>query len=482
MAEGGSGQAGSRVASRVDRTIEREALAGLRHTSRARAIALSALGLLLLYLAPFAQAVYYLAILALFIVIGFAQLAAVRANPSRGWVAYIFITLDVVLLTFTLLYPNPLDPSPWPRQLTLRLGDFPYFYVLLAGTLLTYSPRQVIWSGVAIAVCWTTAVMVIVAMPDTLTTATFPGWKGMSSEARLEIYLYPYFVDLPSTLRDVFVLLVVTGILASVVWRMRQLAFRQADVERQRTNLARYFSPSLVDELTRDHAALEKDTVQDIAVMFLDIRGFTAFAEQLQPETTLELLRSFHRRMSHQVFAHDGTLDKYIGDGLMATFGVPRKGPRDATNAIRCALAMNESVKEWNTIRRSQGWQPIEIGIGIHFGPVVTGNIGSEERMEFAVIGDTVNVASRIEHLSRELNTRIVLSDDLVAAAHGEGGEASLFDGFREAPEQHLRGRLTGMICWVYNEGIAAEDRLRRDASVDLAPAETPRAGPTHDQ
>jgi adenylate cyclase len=252
---------------------------------------------------------------------------------------------------------------------------------------------------------------------------------------------------------------------------MRQLAFRQADVERQRTNLARYFSPGLVDELSREQGALDEDRVQDTAVMFLDIRGFTAFAEQLPPETTLELLRSFHRRMSHEVFAHGGTLDKYIGDGLMATFGVPRKGPTDATNAILCALAMRESMKEWNAIRDQQGWQPIDIGIGIHYGPVVMGNIGSEERMEFAVIGDTVNVASRIEHLSRELETEIVLSDDVVAAAHTEvGTEHQIFDGFREAPEQELRGRLTGMICWIYNEEIAEEDRLRRQEAIDLAP------------
>ncbi|MGD8809313.1 MAG: adenylate/guanylate cyclase domain-containing protein, partial [Gammaproteobacteria bacterium] len=159
------------------------------------------------------------------------------------------------------------------------------------------------------------------------------------------------------------------------------------------------------------------------------------------------------------------------GDGLMATFGVPRRGPADATNAILCALAMRDSIKEWNAIRDQQGWQPIDIGIGIHYGPVVMGNIGSEERMEFAVIGDTVNVASRIEHLSRELETEIVLSDDVVAAAHTEvGTNHQIFDGFREAPEQHLRGRLTGMICWVYNEEIAHEDRLRREEAIDLAP------------
>jgi adenylate cyclase len=294
----------------------------------------------------------------------------------------------------------------------------------------------------------------------------------MSTSRRLEAYLFPYFVDVQAASKDAFVVLVVTGILASVVWRMRRLAFRQADVERQRTNLARYFSPSLIDELSREQSVIGKDTVQDTAVMFLDIRGFTAFAEQLLPETTLELLRSFHRRMSQEVFAHGGTLDKFIGDGLMATFGVPRKGPNDATNAVLCALAMRQSMQEWNAERERQGWQPIMIGIGIHFGPVVMGNIGTEERLEFAVIGDTVNVASRIEHLSRELHTEIVLSDDVMAAAHGEIGlNHPIFDGFREAPEQHLRGRLTGMICWVYSEEVAEEDRQRRVESIDLAPA-----------
>ncbi len=470
-APGSPSQVETHVASRVDRTIEDEAIAALRHGSWARALALVALGGWLIYIIPFPQAYYYLGILLLFILIGFAHQFAVEANPSRNWAGYLFITLDVFLLTFTLLYPNPLEAAPWPPQVALRLGNFAYFYVFLAGTLLTYSPRQVIWAGLTIAAVWTAAVAFIVYLPDTLTVADYPDWFSMSANRRLEVFLYPYFIDVPLVLKDVFVVLVVSGILASVVWRMRRLAFRQADVERQRTNLARYFSPSLVDELAREQSALEKDTVQDTAVMFLDIRGFTAFAEQLSPEMTLELLRNFHRRMSQEVFAHAGTIDKFIGDGLMATFGVPRKGANDATNAVLCALAMRQSMKDWNAERESQGWQPIDIGIGIHYGPVVMGNIGTEERLEFAVIGDTVNVASRIEHLSRELNTEVVLSDDVVAAAHGEiGTDHPLFDGFREAPEQHLRGRLTGMICWVYNEEIAEEDRRRREESIDLAP------------
>ena len=459
-------------ASRIGRSIEREAFDGLRHASWARALALAALGGWLLYLVPFPQVYYYLGILLLFVVFGFAYRVAGEAYPSREWVGCVFIALDVLLLTFALLVPNPLDVEPWPRQVALRLGNFTYFYVFLAGTLLTYSPRQVIWAGLTIAAVWAGAVGYIVGLPDTLTVADYPEWPEMSPARRLEVFLFPYFIDVPQVLKDVFVLLIVTGILASVVWRMRRLAFRQADAERERTNLARYFSPGLVDELAGQRDSMQKDTVQDAAVMFLDIRGFTAFAEQLSPETTLELLRSFHRRMSQQVFAHGGTLDKFIGDGLMATFGVPRKGPNDATNAVLCALAMRQLMQEWNAERARQGWQPIDIGIGIHYGSVVMGNIGTEERLEFAVIGDTVNVASRIEHLSRALHTEIVLSDDVVAAAHSEiGTNHPIFDGFREAPEQNLRGRLTGMICWIYSPEIAEEDRRRRVDAIDLAPA-----------
>jgi adenylate cyclase len=234
-----------------------------------------------------------------------------------------------------------------------------------------------------------------------------------------------------------------------------------------------YVPPELVEQMARNPERFSMaPRAQELSVLFSDVRGFTTISESLSPEDLAAYINEYLTTMSLVIREqHGGTLDKYIGDGLMATCGVPRRGPMDATNSILCALAMRASMKEWNAIRDQQVWQPIDIGIGIYYGPVVMGNIGSEERMEFAVIGDTVNVASRIEHLSRELETEIVLSDDVAAAAHVEvGTEHHIFDGFREAPEQHLRGRLTGMICWVYNEEIAEEDRLRREEAIDLAP------------
>jgi adenylate cyclase len=148
-----------------------------------------------------------------------------------------------------------------------------------------------------------------------------------------------------------------------------------------------------------------------VAVLFADVQGFTALAEGLSPQGTMDLLRGFHARMAEAVFRHQGTLDKFIGDGLMATFGTPEPGPDDAARALACARDMLATLDAWNRERAAAGEPPLAVGIGLHLGPVTTGDIGGAARFEFAVIGDTVNVASRLERLTRELGTPLVVSD-----------------------------------------------------------------------
>jgi adenylate cyclase len=459
------------VSPRVGQAAARDAARGLRHGLWTRVALTVAAGLWVSITVPFPAALFYLALAVLFIVNGLARQGVVERFPARHWPAYLFIVLDTGLLVTALLYPNPLLETPIPRQMMLRQGTFPLFYVFLAGTMLAYSRRQLIWTGIAVALAWGGAAWWTSRLPGTLTPADFPAWRDMPPAARLQISDSPHFIDTAAILLDIFLFLTVTAILALVVWRVRHLAVRQADMDTQRANLARYFSPTIVEELTNARSALDEEIVQHAAVMFVDIHGFTAMAEQLPPKQTLEFLRSFHSRMSREVFDHGGTLDKFIGDGLMATFGAPRKSPQDATNAIACALAMRASIEEWNEVRSRIEYIPIKIGIGIHYGPVIMGDIGSEERLEFAVIGDTVNVASRLETLSRELETTIVLSDDVMAAAYAQADlDDPLFNGFREVTEQEIRGRLTGTIVWIYNDRLAAEDADRRLKAVDLAP------------
>ncbi len=181
--------------------------------------------------------------------------------------------------------------------------------------------------------------------------------------------------------------------------------------------------------------------------MFVDIVGFTKMAEQFSPEQIVSVLREFHARMETAVFEHNGTLDKFLGDGLMVTFGTPDPSPENAKNAVDCSLAMQQTITEWNSVRALQGQQPILLSIGIHYGEVVLGDIGSERRLEFAVLGDVVNVSSRLEALSRKLGAQVVVSNDAVEAA---GGLAAISDkGMVSCGPQQLRGREEPVSVWI---------------------------------
>ena len=204
-------------------------------------------------------------------------------------------------------------------------------------------------------------------------------------------------------------------------------------------------------------------------MLFADIVGFTGLSEVKTPEQVIALLREFHARMQAVVFAHQGTLDKYLGDGLMATFGTPRPGRRDAANGLAAARHMAETVQAWNRLRQDQGAEPIRIGIGLHWGPVVLGDIGGDNRFEFATIGDTVNVASRLEQMTRELGAEIVASGELVAAVKAipQSEAEHLLDGFVRSPPRPVRGRNAELEMFVRGRQ-ALPDRPTRPAPTSV--------------
>ena len=184
------------------------------------------------------------------------------------------------------------------------------------------------------------------------------------------------------------------------------------------------FHPTSWAELSKHDEPLKQVRTQDVAVLFVDIVGFTAFADVRPPEEVVRTLREFHGLMEQEVFRHDGTLDKYLGDGLMATFGTPFAGTRDASNALRCAQAMIAAADRWSAQRRASGEPPMRVSFGLHYGPVVLGDIG-HTCLEFAVIGATVNAASRLEALTRTLGCALVASHDLVSRAKLELGSTA---------------------------------------------------------
>ena len=217
-------------------------------------------------------------------------------------------------------------------------------------------------------------------------------------------------------------------------------------MERARAHLARYVTPAVAESLASSSEPFGPPREQNAAVLFADIVNSSRLFIEWPPRKVFALLRDAHAILVRAVFENHGTLDKFIGDGVMATFGTPFSGPHDACNALASARAMKASLESWNRQRIEAGEQPIRIGIGLHYGPVIMGNMGDEQRMEFAVIGDTVNVASRLERLARPLNASIVLSDDLVAAIGRETGPdharaESLLKGMVDCEPQPITGR-----------------------------------------
>ncbi len=254
------------------------------------------------------------------------------------------------------------------------------------------------------------------------------------------------FVTKPVDLNDLEITIKKT---LDEIGRIRELDRQRAAAERARANLARYFSPNLVTMLADRDEPLGPVRREMVAVLFLDIVGFTRMAEHLPPEAVVTMLRQFHDRMTSEIFACGGTVEKYIGDAIFAVFGLPNAGVDDAANALRCAEGMLAALDAWNKERAEAGESSVAIGIGLNYGPAVVGDVGSAHGLSFTVIGDTVNTASRLQGLTRSLDTPLVVGDALVEAiAAGSSAEAALLERLQDQGNQELRGRSEPVRIW----------------------------------
>lgn len=429
------------------KALEDEKHQGHRFAVIARTIALGLVAILLPFLNMRLSVLFYEAMLLAFIALGWLQYRVASVGRSRLELA--LILLDLTLLTILFILPNPFLHEEIPTALSYRFDNFIYFFIILAVATLAYSWRTVWAIGTWVALLWLLGFVGVTLfgheIPELSDAAAvaFAGHEIVASE------LDPNSIQPAVRVQEMVVFMIVAGILALKGWRSNQLLLRQANIATERANLSRYFPSSLVDVLASTEHDIGAVRTQDVAVLFTDIVGFTEFAERHSPQEVMDLLRRYHAFVERAIFQNGGTLDKYLGDGVMATFGTPQTKPDDAANALKAALQLIEEAKVFNKDREAKGIAPVQVSIGVHYGPVILGDIGPSRRLEFAVVGDTVNVASRLEASTRELGCQCVVSEDLMrraespdAAAHPQQQE------FMARPAITLRGRKTPIDIW----------------------------------
>ncbi len=344
------------------------------------------------------------------------NLTLARVGFYRFWLPWVYSTVDVAILLampigLTRLYHVGLQDA-------LEVPGMALIFVILAHAALRYQPYLLLYTAGLFSLGW---------------AMLFFFDRTGADAGTLEL---PFRVEYAR----LSIVILVAGILAFSVLRTRRLLIRSAIEARGKSNLAKYLPEPLVQEMADNGIHLAEQTrTQTVVVMFIDIRGFTTLSEHTPPGELVAILREFRTRLSQVILAHGGTIDKFIGDSIMVEFGVPDPDPADAATALACGRDLLIALRDWADDRRDGGQEVIRAGIGLHFGEVIAGAIGDARRLEYTVIGDTVNAAERIEALSHELDVPMLASRALLDAADEipEGLK------FAEVAPLTLRGRET---------------------------------------
>lgn len=351
----------------------------------------------------------------------------------RPWLLWVFASLDVGLLTHCLIMLAAQNGQP--LQLALETPVALLIFVFLAAAALRHRPLLVLYTGGLFIANW-------VAIWLWASNVGGETWKPGS---------------LTANLAHLAVIGLTAYALYIAVTRARRASTNAITAAHLRGNLSRYFSPQLVDEIAQAGTAARSFRSQKAAILFVDLRGFTGLAERMAADQVADFLNEYRRHITKPIASHGGVIDKFIGDGAMAIFGVPEPSADDARHAVLAGLDLLSAIGRWHAERVAKGLSPVEIGIGIHYGDVIAGALGDEQRLEYTVVGDAVNAAARIERLTAELGAPLLVSADVLAAAPGLGEILQL----PEPVTRPLRGRRQPIR--LYPLAVAP-----RDVNVDL--------------
>lgn len=315
-----------------------------------------------------------------------------------------------------------------PASIYLKAPTLLYVFILIALRTLRFEVRYVLLAGAAAVLGWSALVLYAV-----LTAGEMKITRSFSE------YMTSHSILIGAEVDKLVSIAAVTAVLALAVVRARRLMERAALEAHAAAALSRFFAPDVAGEIAGADAALRPGEARrrELTVMMIDLRDFTGLSSRLPPEGIIALLAGFHAAVAPAVEAQGGSIDKYLGDGVLVTFGGVRRSETHAADALRAAEGVLAAFADWRAARIAAGEAPIGVGIGIASGPALVGVTGASSRLEFTVLGDVVNRAAKIEKHCKVVRRPLLAAVETLALAQAQG-----FDGvgFAALPDAAVEG------------------------------------------
>ena len=328
----------------------------------------------------------------------YAWLVYMQRVRFRRYHRYVSSTLDFLLIAAAnLIWSMYRGADDYAAQLQFSAG-FGSLLVLVILTGFRFDYKTVIYIAALTFCLYAAYVYYGVTLPSYRLTTS---WR--------ESFLNPGVFNVRDLLSRLLILFLSGALMSYLIRRVGLLLRSSVAATVQKEHLRQFVSSSVASEIESGRARLDlSGRMMRTAILFCDIRGFTRLSERMEPQALLLMLNRYYEYMTEEIFRHEGTLDKYLGDGVMALFGAPRKLENCSRSAVSCALAMLDRTIDFNRRYRYD----LSVGIGIHTARVLVGNLGTQVYKNYTAIGDGVNTAARIESATRKSRARLLISKE----------------------------------------------------------------------
>ncbi|RME97331.1 MAG: adenylate/guanylate cyclase domain-containing protein, partial [Alphaproteobacteria bacterium] len=330
------------------------------------------------------------------------------------WAVYFSIVLDMTLL-MTLIASFHIQYQQ-PASFLLKAPTLLYVFIFIALRTLRFQPRFVIAAGLTAAAGWGVMILYVINVDpeDTMITRSYVE------------YLTGNSILLGAEFDKIVAILTVTFVLALALRRGRHMLVDAVAESTAARDLSRFFDESVAEEIRKaDHEIAPGEGVKRVvSVLNVDIRGFTPLAASMDPGDVMHLLSDYHAYVVPVIQAHHGSIDKFLGDGIMATFGAVRESDSFAADALRAVDDIIAAVERWNAARAQAGDIQMEVNLSVASGAVVVGAVGGQNRLEFTVIGPAVNLSAKLEKHNKDLGVRAISDGDTLQLALRQGYQA----------------------------------------------------------